>query len=95
MQPVLVEEDGSAIVDESVEMVENPLKLLHDISQLKARIKQMKTQRLEILNDIVEIDLAAPFDRFITGDASVENCCIIDRLKTRVYGAVYNHMPRG
>jgi hypothetical protein len=95
MQPVLVEEEGGAIFDESVEIVEDPLKLLHDISQLKARIKQKKTQRLEILNDIVEIDLAAPFDRLISRNAGVEIRCIIDRLKKRVYGAVSDQMPRG
>ena len=95
MQPVLVEEEGGAIFDESVEIVEDPLKLLHDISQLKARIKQKKIQRLEILNDIVEIDLAAPFDRLISRNAGVEIRCIIDRLKKRVYGAVSDQMPRG
>ena len=86
MQPASIEEDGSAVPDEGFDVVEDPSKLLQDIAQLKAKLKQKKTQRLAILNDMVDIDLNAPFDRLLSGDAGVEMRCIIDQLKERVCG---------
>ena len=86
MQPASIEEDGGAVPDEGFDVVEDPSKLLQDIAQLKAKLKQKKTQRLAVLNDIVDIDLNAPFDRLLSGDAGVEMRCIIDRLKERVCG---------
>jgi chemotaxis protein histidine kinase CheA len=68
-------------------VVEDPSKLLQDIAHLKAKLKQKKTDRLAILNDIVDIDLNAPFDRLIPGTVvGDEIWCIIDRLKKRVCG---------
>ena len=76
----------------SVVVVEDPAKLLQDIAHLKAKLKQKKTDRLAILNDIVDIDLNAPFDRLIHGKVvgdEIKN--IIDRLKKRVCGDIADY----
>ena len=86
MQPVLIEEDGSAVPDKGFDVVEDPSKLLQDIAQLKAKLKQKNFHCLAILNDIVNIDLNAPFDRLLSGDAGVEMRCTIGRLKEQVCG---------
>jgi hypothetical protein len=73
-------------------VVEDPSKLLQDIAHLKAKLKQKKTDRLAILNDIVDIDLNAPFDRLIPGTVvGDEIWCIIDRLKKRVCGGIADY----
>ncbi len=54
MRPALIEEDGSDVFGEGFNIVEDPSKLMQEISQLKARLKQKKTQRLAIMNDIVD-----------------------------------------
>lgn len=70
-------------------VVEDPSKLLQDIAHLKAKLKQKKTDRLAIMNDIVDIDLNAPFDRLIHGKVVGDEIrCIIDRLKKRVCGDI-------
>jgi len=74
------------------DIVEDPSKLRQDIARLEAKLKQKKTQRLAILNDIVDIDLDAPFDRLLSDssgsgdDSGIRN--IIDRLKKQVCGSV-------
>ena len=73
------------------DVVEDPSKLRQDIARLEAKLKQKKTQRLAILNDIVDIDLDAPFDRLLSGSSGDDNDGIrriIDRLKKQVCGSV-------
>jgi len=74
------------------DVVEDPSKLRQDIARLEAKLKQKKTQRLAILNDIVDIDLDAPFDRLLSGSGSGDDNDgirhIIDRLKKQVCGSV-------
>jgi len=77
------------------DVVEDPSKLRQDIARLEAKLKQKKTQRLAILNDIVDIDLDAPFDRLLSdssgsgsGDDNDGIRRIIDRLKKQVCGSV-------
>lgn len=73
-------------------VVEDPSKLLQDIAHLKAKFKQKKTDRLAILNDIVDIDLNAPFDRLLPGTVvGDEIWCIIDRLKKQVCGGIADY----
>jgi len=101
MTPALIAESAAAAAGTngeascdimSVVVVEDPAKLLQDIAHLKAKLKQKKTDRLAILNDIVDIDLNAPFDRLIHGKVvggEVKN--IIDRLKKRVCGDIADY----
>jgi len=79
------------------DVVEDPSKLRQDIARLEAKLKQKKTQRLAILNDIVDIDLDAPFDRLLSSSSSSSSSGdddndgirhIIDRLKKQVCGSV-------
>jgi len=75
------------------DVVEDPSKLRQDIARLEAKLKQKKTQRLAILNDIVAIDLDAPFDRLLSSDSGSGDDNdgirhIIDRLKKQVCGSV-------
>jgi len=78
------------------DVVEDPSKLRQDIARLEAKLKQKKTQRLAILNDIVDIDLDAPFERLLSsgtsgsgsGDDNDGIRRIIDRMKKQVCGSV-------
>ncbi|KAL7553759.1 hypothetical protein ACHAWF_017805 [Thalassiosira exigua] len=71
---------------ESGIVAEDPAKLRQEIARLEARLKQKKTQRLAKLNDIVDIDLNALFDRLVSDEAGDEANRIVDRLKDRVCG---------
>ena len=64
--------------------------LTQQIAQLDSKLKHEKTQRLAILNDIVDIDLNALFDRLITEDTGDEAKKIIDRLKDKVCENVHD-----
>lgn len=90
MRPEPKEEDDSALYGEGFDIVEDPSKLLQDIAQLKAKLKQKRNQRLAIMNDIIDIDLNAPFERLLSENAGVEMRSIIDRLKKRVCGVNAN-----
>ena len=69
-------------------IIEDPSKLRQDIAKLQAKLKQKKTQRLATLNDIVDIDLNALFDRLHSGESGDDMKHIIDRLKSQVCGSV-------
>jgi hypothetical protein len=77
--------DDASIVQVDGERVEDPSILSQQIAQLESKLKHEKTQRLATLNDIVDIDLNALFDRLITEDAGEEATKIVDRLKSKVY----------
>ena len=70
----------------SYDIVQDPSKLRQDIARLEAKLKQKKTQRVATLNDIVDIDLDALFDRLIPSESGDNVRCIIDRLKKQVCG---------
>ena len=53
MQPAWIEEDGSAVPNEGFHVIEDPSKLLQDIAQLKAKLKQKNFHCLAILNNKV------------------------------------------
>mmetsp|Transcript_38912 Transcript_38912/g.81394 ORF Transcript_38912/g.81394 Transcript_38912/m.81394 type:complete len:703 (-) Transcript_38912:30-2138(-) len=92
-------EDGgvSTFYGESGDMVEDPSKLRQDIARLEAKLKQKKTKRLATLNDIVDIDLNALFDRLLSREAEEDVKHVIDRLKGQVCGSAndfqYHIMP--
>lgn len=80
-------DDGSVFYGEGGVMLEDPSKLRQDIARLEAKLKQKKIQRLATLNDIVDIDLNALFDRLYSRESD-EAKYIIDRLKNQVCGSV-------
>lgn len=82
--------DDMSVVQGEGDRVEDPSILAQQISQLESKLKHEKTQRLAILNDIVDIDLNALFDRLITEDAGDEAKNIIDRLKNKIYESVHD-----
>ena len=91
MPELAAEDDAFSVYSEGgYDFVEDPSKLRQDIARLEAKLKQKKTQRLATLNDIVDIDLDALFDRLYYsgegGDMNVKQ--IIDRLKAQVCGSV-------
>lgn len=61
-------------------------KLRQQIARLQAKLKQTKTLREKTLNDIVDIDLDAPFDRLLTERSSQDARRIVGRLKEKVCG---------
>ena len=76
----------------SYDIVEDPSKLRQAVAWLEAKLKQKKTQRLATLNDIVDIDLDALFDRLLSsGSGTDEARDIIDHLKNRVCGSVNDY----
>ena len=62
------------------------MKLRQQIARLQAKLKQTKTLRVATLNDIVDIDLNAPFDRLLTESSSQDARRIVGRLKEKVCG---------
>lgn len=84
----LAEEDANSVFSEGCDIVEDPSKLRQDIARLEAKLKQKKTQRLATLNDIVDIDLNALFDRLLSRETEDDVKYIIDRLKNQVCGNV-------
>lgn len=80
----------------SYDIVEDPSKLRQDIARLEAKLKQKKTQRIAVLNDIVDIDLDALFDRLISSESGDNARYIIDRLKKQVCGKVndFHKLPQ-
>lgn len=82
--------DDVSIVQGEGDRVEDPSILTQQISQLESKLKHEKTQRLAILNDIVDIDLNAIFYRLITEDAGEDAKNIIDRLKNKIYESVHD-----
>ena len=70
--------------------VEDPSVLSQHIAQLESKLKHEQTQRLATLNDIVDIDLNAIFDRLVSEDAGEDIMKIVDRLKEKVYDNVHN-----
>ena len=81
--------DATSAVEGEGDRVEDPSVLTQQIAQLESKLKHEKTQRLAILNDIVDIDLNALFDRLITEDTGDEAKKIIDRLKDKVCESVH------
>ncbi len=88
MRSVAPEEHESSEISESYDLVEDPSKLRQDVARLEAKLKQKKTERDATLNDIVDIDLNAIFDRFLPGETSDGARQIIDRLKERAFCCV-------
>ncbi len=82
--------DDMSIVQGEGDRVEDPSILTQQIAQLESKLKHEKTQRLAILNDIVDIDINAIFDRLITEDAGKDPKKIIDRLKNTIYESVHD-----
>lgn len=82
------DDNESSEFSECFDFVEDPSKLRQDVARLEAKLKQTKTQRDATLNDIVDIDLNAIFDRFLPGESSDDARQIIDRLKERAFGCV-------
>ena len=80
-----INDDCSVFSSEGNVMVEDPSKLRQDIARLEAKLKQKRTERLAILNDIVDIDLDAIFDRLHSGESDGAKY-IIDRLKNQICG---------
>ena len=78
-------DDDTSILQNDIDRVEDPSVLTQQIAQLESKLKHEKTQRLATLNDIVDIDLSALFDRLIPEDAGEDAKTIIDHLKNKVY----------
>ena len=90
---VLLEEDQSTVDDDTStvqgdivgDRVEDPSTLAQQIAQLESKLKHEKTQRMAILNDIVDIDLTALVDRLITKDAGEDMTKrIVDHLRSKI-----------
>ena len=90
---VLLVEDGPTADDDTStvhgdiagDRVEDPSTLAQQIAQLESKLKHEKTQRMAILNDIVDIDLTALVDRIITKDAGEDMTRrIVDHLRSKV-----------
>jgi hypothetical protein len=82
--------DDTNIAPGEVDRVEDPSILTQQIAQLESKLKHEKTQRLAILNDIVDIDLKDLFDRLIAEDAGEDAKRIVDRLKNKVFESVHD-----
>lgn len=91
---VLLEEDGSTLDDDTStvgDRVEDPSTLAQQIAQLESKLKHEKTQRMAILNDIVDIDLTALVDRLITKDAGEDMTKrIVDHLRSKIYEDIHD-----
>jgi hypothetical protein len=96
---VLLEEDGSTVDDDTStvhgdivgDRVEDPSTLAQQIAQLESKLKHEKTQRMAILNDIVDIDLTALVDRIITKDAGEDMTKrIVDHLRSKIYEDIHD-----
>jgi hypothetical protein len=96
---VLLEEDGSTADDDTStvhggiigDRVEDPSTLAQQIAQLESKLKHEKTQRMAILNDIVDIDLTALVDRIITKDAGEDMTKrIVDHLQRKIYEDIHD-----
>lgn len=96
---VLLEEDGSTVDDDTNtvqsdivgDRVEDPSTLAQQIAQLESKLKHEKTQRMAILNDIVDIDLTALVDRLITKDAGEDMTKrIVDHLRSKIYEDIHD-----
>ncbi|KAL7530466.1 hypothetical protein ACHAXR_003510 [Thalassiosira sp. AJA248-18] len=85
--PSSVEDDAITDHSDGGDIIEDPSQLRQDIARLGARLKQKRTQRLATLNDIVDIDLDALFERLLSGEAGENAKHIIDRLKNQVCGS--------
>jgi hypothetical protein len=82
-----------------VDYLEDPSKLRHQIARLEAKLKVKKSQRSAILNDIVDVDLNAIFERLLSQDADENARNIVDRIKRKVCGNVllvddFQQLPR-
>ncbi|KAL9184806.1 hypothetical protein ACHAXT_002583 [Thalassiosira profunda] len=82
------EDDALSVFSDGGVMLEDPSKLRQDIARLEAKLKQKKTHRLATLNDIVDIDLNALFDRLLSQDCGDDARLIVNRLKAQVCGSV-------
>jgi hypothetical protein len=71
-----------------VDLVEDPSKLRQKIARLEAKLKMKRSQRLAILNDIVDIDLNSIFERLLSEGADANARTIVERLKHKVCGNI-------
>lgn len=71
-----------------VDYLEDPSKLRREIARLEAKLKCKKSQRTAILNDIVDVDLNAIFERLLSEDTDENARKIVDRIKHKVCGNV-------